>query len=116
MNERFQSNFQSESDNNKLEKEVQIKKLDALYHEAETAFETGGREQAKPYLPKVYDDLMLLNKRNKDDWENQWIYNPEGDLTEDQFNAFNLRRKLLSNAIGIMTASGAVRHDLNKID
>jgi len=50
-----------------------------------------------------------------EDWKNTWVWNPSGDLTEEEFNTLNLHRKMLSNAIGIMTASGKVRHDLNKI-
>ena len=44
------------------------------------------------------------------------LLNPDSYLTEDQFDELNLRRKKLSNAVGIMTASGTIRHDLNNLD
>ncbi len=83
-----------------------------IVEEKENANEA--RENAKAYLPRIYDDLIALNKRDKGSG-NEWAWNPEGDLTEQEFDSLNLRRKLLSNAIGIMTASGDIRHDLNEI-
>ncbi len=104
-----------EAHKNRSEREISVLKLNALYAEAEAAFDAGGREVAKPLLPKLYDDFMALNKRSNGDWETQWVWNPDGDLTKEEFDAINLRRKLLSNAVGIMTASGVVRHNLNVI-
>jgi len=98
-----------------LEIKVSVTKMETLLAEAEGILVAEGREKAKTYLPRIYDDLIALNKRDKIDWTNTWVWNPAGDLTEEEFNKLNLRRKLLSNAIGIMTASGVVRHDLNKI-
>lgn len=97
------------------EKKKFIRELEALFTEAENILTVEGREKAKTYLEKIYDDLIILNKRNKEDWTDLWLWNSNGDLTEKEFDKLNLRRKLLSNAIGIMTASGVVRHDLNKI-
>jgi hypothetical protein len=98
-----------------LERKTFVVKMETLLAEAEAVLAVEGRDRAKTCLPKIYDDLIALNKRNKEDWKNTWVWNPAGDLTEEEFNTLNLRRKLLSNAIGIMTASGVVRHDLNKI-
>lgn len=103
------------SQENELEKKKRIAELETLFTEAENILKVEGREKAKIYLGGIYDDLIILNKRDKEDWQNTWVWNSKGDLTEDEFNTLNLRRKLLSNAIGIMTASGEVRHDLNKI-
>ena len=66
-------------------------------------------------MPKVYDDLIKLNKRKKEDWQTLWVWKRDGYLSEEEFNRLNLRRKLLSNAVGIMTSSGEARHDLNEI-
>jgi hypothetical protein len=92
-----------------------VAKLTILFSEAERILATEGRDKAKTYLPMIYDELMALNKRDKNDFTTIWIWNSNGDLTKEEFNTLNLRRKILSNAIGIMTASGVVRHDLNKI-
>ena len=92
-----------------------VEELEALFAEAEAAFEAEGREKGKLYLTGIYDTLIGLNKRDKSDWETLWDWNPEGDLTEEEFSKLDLRRRKLSNAIGIMTASGVVRHDLNDI-
>lgn len=94
--------------------EENFESLRTLFDEAEAAFEHGGRDEAKPLLGNLYSGLGKLNKSTEEinplaKWN--WV----GDLTEDQFNELNLRRKKLSNAIGIMTASGEVRHDLNKV-
>lgn len=98
-------------------KKERLENLNKLFDEAEMVHATEGREKGKEYLPKIYDTLMALNKRDQktDDWTILWVWNPDGELTEEEFNALNLRRKLLSNAIGILTASGEIRHDLNKI-
>lgn len=98
-----------------LSKQERFQKLGLLFLEAEHMFAIEGREAAKPLLNRIYDDLIVLNKRSKEEWKTIWIWNPEGDLTEQEFDEMNLRRKLLSNAIGIKTASGAIRHDLNTI-
>ena len=92
-----------------------IRRLDWEIDEAEIALKVEDREKAKEYLPKVYDDLIKLNKRDKKDWQTLWIWNPDGYLSEEEFNRLNIRRKLLSNAIGIITESGEIRHDLNEI-
>ncbi|MFZ2414425.1 MAG: hypothetical protein WAW33_00230 [Minisyncoccia bacterium] len=101
-----------------------IENLSSLFSEAEEIVKNKGveiseaREREKEYLIKIYDTLIALNKRykeNEDFWKNQLIWNPEGDLTEEEFNQLNLRRKQLSNAIGIVTASGEIRHNLNEI-
>lgn len=86
-----------------------------LFGEAETVLSVEGRDRAKLLTPKIYNELISLNKRSKEEYLTIWDWNPSGDLSEEEFNALNLRRKLLSNAIGIMTASGEVRHDLNEI-
>lgn len=103
------------SQENEFEKKKSITELETLFTEAENVLTIKGRDKAKIYLGKIYDELIRLNKRDKEDWQNIWVWNSRGDLTEDEFNTLNLRRKLLSNAIGIMTSSGEVRHDLNKI-
>ncbi|MFA5877465.1 MAG: hypothetical protein WC880_03840 [Candidatus Paceibacterota bacterium] len=93
--------------------------LRVLFDEAERVLETkdseGGREKAKACLPKIYAVLQGLNKSDLSDWTRVWVWNKEGDLTEVEFNELNLRRKLLSNAVGILTASGEIRHGLNEI-
>ena len=72
------------------------------------------REVAKGYLPVIYKALIKLNRLDPEEVTNPLAYwNPAGDLTESAFNLFNRKRKILSNAIGILTASGRVRHDLN---
>ncbi len=89
--------------------------LRALFAEAEEVFAAEGRDAVKPRLPGLYTKLQELNKSDVSDWKRTWMWNAEGDLTEEEFEELNLRRKALSNAIGIVTASGATRHDLNKI-
>ena len=98
-----------------LETKAFVVIMETLLAEAETVLAVEGREKAKTYLPRIYDELIASNKRDKVDWTNTWVWNPAGELTEEEFNRLNPRRKILSNAIGIMTASGVVRHDLNKI-
>lgn len=92
-----------------------VAELATLFNEAETILSIEGRESAKLLTPKIYNELIALNKRDKGDHLTLWVWNPDGDLSEEEFDTLNLRRKLLSNAIGIMTASGEVRHDLNEI-
>lgn len=89
--------------------------LIALFEEAEKIFAAEGREGAKPFLPKLYTGLQKLNKSDVSDWQKVWTWNPEGSLTQEEFDALNLRRKKLSNDIGILTAGGTIRHDLNEI-
>jgi hypothetical protein len=90
-------------------------KLYDAFRDAEEVFETSGREIAKEFLPQIYSGLMALNGRDKgSDWKTIWVWNPEGELTQEEFDALNLRRKLLSNAIGIKN-NGVIRHDLNEI-
>lgn len=100
---------------NGLDLKKQIEELDILFTKVEDILKKEGREKAKIYLENIYDNLIILNKRDKEDWANIWTWNQEGDLTEDEFDGLNLRRKLLSNAIGIMTSSGEIRHNLNRI-
>jgi len=94
-----------------------FERLNSIYDEAEKVFEAEGRESAKLLLPKAYDDLIEANKRDKkkDSYLIHFVWNPESNLTQEEFDSLNLRRKKLSNAIGIMTASGEIRHNLNKI-
>jgi hypothetical protein len=92
-----------------------VAKLTTLFAEVEKILEAEGRDKAKIYLPMIYNGLIVLNKRDKNDFATIWVWNPDGYLTKTLFNTLNLRRKILSNAIGIITASGVVRYDLNKI-
>src|SRR3989344_1831805 len=62
-----------------------IRRLDWEIDEAEIALKVEDREKAKEYLPKVYDDLIKLNKRDKKDWQTLWIWNPDGYLSEEVF-------------------------------
>ena len=107
--------FNPKSQENGPSKQERLETLNGAFDEAERILEVEGRENAKLLLPKIYEDLIGLNGRDKGDWATVWIWNPEGDLTQEEFDSLNLRRKKLSNAIGIMTASGEVRHDLNEI-
>jgi hypothetical protein len=91
-----------------------FEKLSNLFDEAEKVFEAEGREKAKELLPELYDSLITLNKVGKEGLITL-VWNPDGDLTEEDFNNLNTRRKILSNNIGIKTASGNIRHDLNKL-
>ena len=96
-----------------LKKEA-AENLNVLFDEAERALEKEGREKAITLLPAIYDALILLNRRDKTNRQTIWVWNPQGNLTQEEFNRLNRRRKLLSNAIGIMTKNG-IRHDLNEI-
>ncbi len=95
-------------------KQENFEKLSNLFDEAEKVLEVEGREKAKELLPELYDSLISLNKVSKEGLISL-VWNPDGDLTEENFNNLNLRRKKLSNEIGIKTASGEIRHDLNKL-
>jgi len=92
-------------------KKERLENLSKLFDEAEKTLTEKGRDEAKPYLPKVYDEIISLNKRSKEEYKTLFVYNSEGSLSEEELNAFNLRRKKLSNAIGIIN-NGTVRHDL----
>lgn len=85
-----------------------------LFAKAEETLDQQGRDAAKVLLPEIYDMLMSLNKWDKAN-SAPMTWNPQGELTEQEFNELNLGRNKLSNAIGIMTANNTVRHDLNKI-
>ncbi len=88
------------------------------FTEAEMAFELGGREAAKPYLDGIYLNIEKYNGSDTsgdDGWRRRFEWNPEGAFSKEEFEELNLRRKKLSNAIGILRADGTVRHDLNKI-
>ncbi len=95
-----------------------IDTLKTVFAEVEKVFEAEGREGAKPFLNHIYRALAALNKRDTGD-DSVWEWNPESNLTQQEFGELNLRRKKLSNAIGIMAkaADGTVyiRHDLNEI-
>ncbi|TSC88831.1 MAG: hypothetical protein G01um10143_728 [Parcubacteria group bacterium Gr01-1014_3] len=114
MSETFNPQSQERPPEDPLKKE-RIENVTKALTEAEAIFEAEGREKAKSLLPRIYDDLIVLNKRSKEEWETVWVWNSDGDLTEEEFNSLDHRRRLLSNAIGILTASGEIRHDLNKI-
>lgn len=110
MEESFEQPLSKTPENPPREERVQ--ELNGLFSEVEGIFEASGRDEAKPYLIPLYDDFRMLNQSSKE--ETTILWNSNGGLSAEEFDALNLRRKLLSNAIGIMTASG-VRHDLNKI-
>ena len=91
-----------------------FKNLVLLFDVAEAVLEAKGRKEAIPLLGSIYNNLIDLNK-TKGQGSPLGEWNPHGDLTKDQFEVLNRRRKKLSNDIGIMTASGVVRHNLNEI-
>lgn len=100
----------------KKESEEKVRHLREVFAEAERLYIESGndREVGKRYLPELYNVLIELNRLDKRVVVNpiaQW--NPCGDLTEEEFNELDRRRKIFSNEIGIMTASGVVRHDLS---
>ena len=117
MTELFNSQSQENAPEEGPSKQERLTELARVFDEAEKILEVegleAGRETAKLLLPQIYDGLMELNGRDKgDDWTTIWIWNPEGELAQEEFDALNLRRKLLSNAIG-MKNNGTIRHDLN---
>jgi len=114
MTEIFNPNPQENAPEEGPSKQERLADLVKTFDEAERTLEVEGRELAKAFLPQIYDDLIDLNKRDKGDWATIWIWNPDGGLTQEEFDALNLRRKLLSNAIGIKN-NGVIRHDLNEI-
>jgi hypothetical protein len=95
--------------------ELKIENVQKAFTEAESVLELEGREKAKVLLNNIYSELGLLND-SITETNPLAVWNSNGYMTEEQFNILNLRRKKLSNDIGIMTASGVVRHDLNKLD
>jgi hypothetical protein len=113
MSEKFSSKPPKRTPEIPTQKET-FESLSRVFDAAEAVFTAEGRESAKPFLNKIYATLIELNKSNGQIYPLQ-EWNSEGELTEAEFNELNLRRKKLSNAIGIMTASGVVRHDLNEI-
>ena len=114
MPETFNPQSQERSQENSPEKEG-VRNLCEVFDQAEAVFAAEGREGSKAYLPRIYDVLIALNKSDKEEWETLWVWNPDEELTEQEFDSLNTRRKLLSNTIGIKTESGATRHDLNEI-
>lgn len=79
------------------------------------------RSKAKPFLEKIiYPELIRLNRSGAlIDPLSHW--NPEGDITEAEFDELNFRRKRLSNVIGILhkdphTGKFTIRHTLNDIE
>ncbi len=92
--------------------------LEETLRREETAFEEAlkARKETNPLLNAFH---LTLSKLNHDDDRLLRQWNPDGDLTEPQFNELNLRRIKLSNAVGILykDASGkmGIRHDLNEI-
>lgn len=116
MSEKFDSQPSEEDAEDVGKKEVieKIRHLHEVFDTAELKFKEVGREGAKIHLPVIYDILIDLNKLNPRGVVNPLAHwNPEGDLTEAEFEGLNRRRKILSNAVGILTSSGQVRHDLN---
>lgn len=89
-------------------------KLEAVFSETQNFHESGNRESAKESLKRVYSEILELNKTDSADWNIKWDWNSNGQLTKGEYEAFLLRRKQLDNAIGIMTASGVIRHDVCK--
>jgi len=59
------------------------------------------REQVKPLLNSITTQIQILSDIAPGESLRQW--NPNGNLTEEQFNSLTLRRKKLRNAIGAVT-------------
>lgn len=92
-----------------------IENLYKTFDLAENIFETEGREKTKPFLNAIYTEMGILNDSvEKINPLERWHI--IGYFKEQEFAELNLRRKKLSNAVGIMTSSGVIRHDLNKLD
>lgn len=103
-----------EKNSEDLSKKERFEDLSNFFSEAEAVFEASGREGTKPFLNIIYSRLIALNKSESEiNPLEKW--NEAGDLIKEQFDELNLRRKKLSNAVGIKTASGEIRHDLNEI-
>lgn len=71
------------------------------------------RAVAKPFADKTTTELIKLN-RSFGPPASATIWNPAGELNQDQFNTLSLRRKMLMNAVGSLNAQ-KIRHDLNAI-
>lgn len=95
-----------------------VEALRAMFTEAQQVLETQGRDPAKLLLPQAYNALIEANKWDKSNHA-PMTWNPEGELTEEEFDELNHSRKILSNNIGIMAThpdgTTYIRHDLNKI-
>ncbi len=106
------------SSTEKKESKETVEKIRSMFVEAQQILETQGRDPAKLLLPKAYNALIEANKWDKSNWMSM-TWNPEGDLTEEEFNELNRSRKILSNNIGILATDKDgkqyVRHDLNEI-
>lgn len=97
-----------------LRRKLHFEVMSSMLDKAEAVFAAEGRDATKPLLNGLYANLIDLNKTKGEVYPlKEW--NKDSDLSEQHFNELNLRRKKLSNAVGIMTASGVVRHDLNEI-
>ncbi len=92
-----------------------IAALRKSFEDAHVTLETEGREKAKVILTQLYKTLEKMNKWDRTGEYKPWGWNKDGYLSEEEFNDLDLGRKKLSNAIGIMTTSDVIRHDLNKI-
>jgi hypothetical protein len=88
--------------------------LGALFDEVEKTLEAEGRDAAIPLMSNAVNALIHANKWDKANWASM-VWNPEGSLTQKEFDELNFRRKKISNAIGIKTADGTIRHNLNLI-
>ena len=102
----------------KNKNEILFQEIANALSEAEVLFDREEREAVKPYLVTITS--RLIKENHPSGWGEDIIdplrdWNPKGNLTKEQYDFLSLRRKKLSNAVGIMTASGIVRHDLNKI-
>ncbi len=95
-----------------------VESIRAMFVEAQQVLETQGRDPAKLLLPKAYNALIEANKWDKSNWMSM-TWNPEGDLTEEEFKELDRSRKILSNNIGIMATDKDgkpyIRHDLNEL-
>lgn len=114
MSETFNQQPQEKSSEELLKKE-RFENLSRLFFEAKVILADEGKEQAKEYLPKIYDGLIELNKRDKKDWQTLWDWNPNGDLSEEEFNSLNHKRKSLEDVIDINESSDVIGNDSNKI-
>ena len=85
-------------------------RLMELFAAAEAVFGEHGRELTKPHLILIDTELKELNKSPA-----IVGWNHLGELTEEQYRAIDRRWKKLSNAVGILTADGTIRHNLNVI-
>ena len=72
---------------------------------AELMFAAHGREAAKPYLITIVRYIGGDNPWQVGEWRDKF--------TPEEYAELDRRYKLLSNAVGILTADGTIRHDLN---